>query len=152
MPMASTYADFIRARNSGRTNTVEVLERIFNEIDTDHPHWEWFSRTRTLDNPIPADVRNYLQIQGMEPAEINHLDDWPAQQKERVRRKIAENITGDNRRVVRLAWAVDVNGQREAMEVADPDENGNITIAAVTPWRNIRISADGQSVSVQTGG
>lgn len=151
MPMASTFTHFIQARNSGRTNTVEVLEHIFNQIDDTHQHWAWFSQPRALDVAIPANVRSFLQSEGMIPGEIDHLDDWPANQKERIRRKIVDNILSSNRREVLMFWRVSqLNG--ETTEIDDPDPEERITITAFTPWGHIRISADGQHVTVDTGG
>jgi hypothetical protein len=153
MPMASTFAEFIDARNTGRTNTVKVLERIFNTMETSHPHWGWFSQVGALDTAIPPTVRGFLIGEGLSAGEIDHLDDWPAAQKERARRKIVENIlAGVARREVVLAWRVTYRGSAEAMEIDDPDENGKLVLAAVTPWSHIRISADGTRVAVDTGG
>jgi hypothetical protein len=153
MPMASTFAEFIAARNTGRTNTVEVLETIFNTITESFEHWDWFNQIRALDVPIPPNVRTFLLGEGMSDGEIDHLDDWPAAQKERARRKLAANaVKGGERREVVLAWRVAFHGDAEAMEIDDPDENGKLVLAAITPWSHIRVSADGTRVTVDTGG
>lgn len=152
MPMASTFADFIAARNSGRTNTIETLEKIFNQMDTGHPHWAWFSQARALDNPIPANVRAFLEGEGLQPVEIDHLDDWPARQKERIRRRVVNNVLDRDRRTVRMFWRVTMlDGEQTEIDEPSPDTDNVIVITTSTPWRNIRISADGQSVSVVTG-
>jgi hypothetical protein len=150
--MASTFTDFIAARNSGRTNTIEVLEKIFNEFDQNHPHFGWFSQARALDNPIPPEVRGFLTEEGLQDVEIDHLDDWPARQKERIRRRVVTNALSSQRRLVQMLWQVTMlNDEQTEIDEPPPDSNDRIVITTTTPWRNIRISADGQSVTVVTG-
>jgi hypothetical protein len=150
--MASTFADFIAARNSGRTNTIEVLEKIFNMFDQNHQHFGWFSQTRALDNPIPGEVRAFLIEEGLQDVEIDHLDDWPARQKERIRRRVVTNALSSQRRLVQLLWRVTMlNDEQTEIDEPSTDSNDRVVITTSTPWRNIRISADGQSVTVATG-
>ncbi|MEE8139233.1 MAG: hypothetical protein V3T81_10270, partial [Thermoanaerobaculia bacterium] len=94
MPSASTMAKFLGARRTGETDITKALDSIFTNPGGlgSHALFSWLSGARALDQPLTPAARTFLKGLGgglaLSDADLDHIDDWPSNQKEKVRRKL----------------------------------------------------------------
>ncbi len=156
MPNASTMAKFLEARRTGKTDVTRALDSVFTSpghLQGDEPAlFTWLSGAHALDQPLTPEARNFLKgLQGglsMSDADLDHIDDWPSNQKEKVRRKLVKAIEED--RNVKFVWKLH-NGDTELTDREDPGPPGGITIKFRSPWNNVKLSATGDEVTVDVG-
>ena len=66
--------------------------------------------------------------------EIEHIDDWPNDQKEDVRKILVKAV--DDELEVDFFWELH-RGQKEYTEIDYPDGSGGVTITFFSPWNNV---------------
>jgi hypothetical protein len=167
MPQVSTVPEFLEARRTGNTKTTERLNAVFS---TAHRGAiangtalgdlkDWLHTQRAMNEPLPqtaatgtADVRGFLgpshpslpstASEALGSGELEHVDDWPANQKEMVRKKLVEALDAAKPRNVKFKWKLH-RGDHEITDIRDPDEDGDITITFKSPWKYVKLHASG---------
>ncbi len=149
MPIGSSMTEFLEARNTGKTNIAKVLDGLFGNPSAfrNHQLFGLLNTPRAFDGSLPQDVRAFLSAWGLSEKELNHIDDWPGSQKEKIRRKLIDAIQAQANRPVQFFWKLN-HGTSEETDIVDPDANGGITITFRSPWNNVFVSTDGQQVDV----
>jgi hypothetical protein len=139
---------FLRAIRTGKTDTTEALDVIFAKpgVLAEHPNLEDFQQPGALDI-LPDWARAELRRVGLRTADINHIDDWPSDQKEQARQALVQAIDQDQ--PVGFFWTVH-DGEEEETEVTGGQD---VTIAVIfrTPERRVRAIGN-DNVVVDVGG
>ncbi|MEX1255022.1 MAG: hypothetical protein WEE64_11855 [Dehalococcoidia bacterium] len=147
MPTHSSMRTFLQAVRTGKTDTTEALDIIFatpGEL-ADHPNFEEFAQSGALDT-LPVWARRELRKVGLGSAEINHLDEWPNDQKEQVREALVQAIEEDQS--VGFYWTVH-DGADEETEISSGQDTVSIAFVFRSPERRVRaIGPDNITVDV----
>ncbi len=129
MPEESTIKKFVNAIQTGRTHTTKALD----SVDF-HPHLGALGTPNVVDT-LPDWARAALQPT-LSDAELDHIDSWPNDQKELVRRAVV-TATQANRKV-QFFWELH-SGPNEATDIRD-DGKGEITVTFRSPRSKVRVS------------
>jgi hypothetical protein len=137
---------FLRAVRTGKTDSMEALDVIFANPGalSEHPNLDDFQEAGALDT-LPDWARAELRRVGLRTAEINHIDDWPNDQKEEVRQALVQAIAEDQS--VDFLWALH-DGENEETEVTGGQDT-DVAVIFRTPERRVRaIGTDNVVVDV----
>jgi hypothetical protein len=151
MPGASPIRDLIEDLRNRNSKVTRAFDELFATNPGQHaaagspvsPHLAWLNTPNALHNVLPANVRAGLGVGGilgpkaLDGPDLDHIDDWPKEQKELVRGKIAEAIN-NARSGVHFFWELH-DGTNEITVIQDPDVSGGITITFRSPRSKIRV-------------
>lgn len=149
MPEMSSAKAFVRAIQTRQTNTTRTLERMFaaNPSGPDHPLTIYpnfvtlFGLLDTADalssgpgDSLPTWAQAVLVSFGTQPGgELQHLDQWPAIQREAVREKMVKSI--NENMSMRFHWEL----HDGADEATDIDEADDLSITFKSPKWKVRV-------------
>ncbi len=144
MPVASTPRELAKAVRTRRTKTTRALKKLLTNPGQHRGTADFnrLTRRNALNRPLRSWARNRLQ--NLSADELNHIDDWPDEGKEKVRQALVDAIL--NNRAVRFFWEVHP-GQSEVTLIENPDMTGGITITFRSPEKNVQ----GGNVTVKVG-
>lgn len=149
MPPMTAIGTFLRAVRNRRTHTTEVLDDVFanpSRLQND-PHYQGpFQDQGHLDTLDDRCIQELNAFGPLTTAEINHINEWPAQLKEALRQALVEAIKDDRR--VRFYWKLH-HPTAEATS-AETGGDADIVVTFESPEANVAIVA-GQ-VQVGVGG
>jgi hypothetical protein len=135
MPAYSTLRTFVLAVQTGRTNIVNVLERICAESPADSPEVLAIQAPGSA-QPLPEVIKAAFRSKGMTEPEVQHIERWPADQKERVRAEIVRAIQAGEA----LAFSWELFGGESPDAEFRPREGGGRLIAFRSPRSAVRLS------------
>jgi hypothetical protein len=146
MPDHTPITKFIKTLRTRKTDITRSLDEIFDmtyrdELKND-PNIDRFKNTADVLNTLPQWARDVLQRpprpgiirDPVSDEEIDHINDWPDDQKERVRLKLVEAI--DNDRGVHFFWEL-YRGDVEHVAIDDPASGEDLNIIFYSPYDNI---------------
>ena len=139
MPEMSTIKQFVVAVQTGQTNTTRALTSMFVRPGhyTGDPNWQAFQQPYAL-NTLPGWLRTMLKNNNLSDKEIDHMDEWPNEEKEQVRQALVQAILA-NRNAV-FSWQL-YDGSVSANAVEGAGGSGDLRIAFRSPRANVRSSA-----------
>src|SRR3989304_2727725 len=82
MPAGTSWATFNQARLTGVTKTTQALDTLYAARDS---ALVAALRTASPFGGLPEPFRTALGRQGLSPLELDHIREWPDDQKERIR-------------------------------------------------------------------
>jgi len=129
---------FITSLQTRQTDTTEALTRWFVNPGRHQTH-AVTGQLRTANglNALPSLARTELGNLGLTAGELDHIDQWPNDQKESIRQALVRAIDG-NRNVL-FYWELH-GGAGEATDIQDSGA-GDIVITFRSPQRKVRISS-----------
>ena len=146
MPETSSARSFVRAIQTRSTNTTRTLERLFLKNPsgdthplTQSPHIDLLTQNGALSSgangALPTWAKNDLVSAGLTAGpEIDHIDDWPADQREEVRSKMVLAI--ENNLSIRFSWELHDGND----EITDTGELGDdLSITFRSPKWKVRV-------------
>lgn len=139
MPETSTIKQFVVAVQTGQTNTTRALTAMLVRPGhyTNDANWQAFQQPYCL-NTLPGWLRKMLKDNNLSDKEIDHMDEWPGEEKELMRQALVQAIQA-NRNVV-FSWQL-YDGAVSANHVEGAGESGDLRIAFRSPRANVRSSA-----------
>ena len=139
MPDMSSIKQFVVAVQTGQTNTTRALTSMFVRPGhyTSDPHWQEFQQPYAL-NTLPSWAKDILKKNGLSDGEVNHINEWPNEEKEQVRQALVQAIQ-QNRSAV-FSWQL-YDGSVSANDVEGVGGANDIRIAFKSPRANVRSSA-----------
>jgi len=139
VPETSTIKQFVVAVQTGQTNTTRALTSMFVRPGryTNDPNWQAFQQPYCL-NTLPGWLRKMLKGNNLSDQEIDHMDEWPNEEKEAVRLALVAAIQA-NRDTV-FSWQL-YDGSVSANAVEGVGGANDIRIAFKSPRANVRSSA-----------
>ena len=144
MPEGSTPKVFEAALKERRSKTTKALDAFFanpGQLKT-HPIYasDKLKKTNVLSLPLKAWAKNEFVANGVTATKaFKHINQWPAAQKERVRKALVHAI--ENNVKLRFFWEL-YGGAKEATTITpDPlPTSGTITIIFLSPQSRVRVS------------
>ena len=138
MPDMTNIRKFITSLQTRETDTTKALTKLMTKPGRHktHPKISELRTTGTLDK-LPDWVRTELGNLGLTGGELDHIDQWPNDQKERARQFLVQAIDGD--RNVRFYWELH-GGAAEATDIQDSGA-GDIVITFRSPQQKVRVSS-----------
>lgn len=146
MPDHTPIKKFIKTLRTRKTDITRSLDELFDMAYRDelknHPDIGTFKSTPdVLDTLLPW-AREALQRpprpgvirDPVSDEELDHIDSWPNDQKEKVRAKLAYAI--DNGRAVFFFWEL-YRGDVEHVAIDDPPNGDAIGITFYSPFDNV---------------
>lgn len=139
MPEMSTIKQFVLAVQTGQTNTTRALTAMFVRPGhyTGDPNWQAFQQAYAL-NTLPGWLRTMLKNNNLSDGEVDHINEWPNEEKEQVRQALVEAIQ-QNRSAV-FSWQL-YDGSVSANAIEGVGGAREIKIAFKSPRANVRSSA-----------
>jgi len=145
--MSSARA-FVRAIQTRSTNTTRSLEQLFRRNpNTEGPHplasnpnLDLLSEPEALNSGpnggLPSWAKAELVQAGLSAGpEVDHLDNWPADQREAVREKLVEAI--EENLSIRFFWELHDGYDEETQD--GQLETGDIVLTFRSPKRKVRV-------------
>src|SRR3989304_7971323 len=131
MPAGTSWATFNQARLTGVTKTTQALDTLSAARDSAlvAP-----LRTASPFGGLPEPFRTALGRQGLSPLELDHILQWPDDQKERVREAVVTAL--DSNLAVRFVWKLH-DGVDERTEIRTTSQGTIITF--FSPWRKEKL-------------
>ncbi len=140
MPVATTWATFNEARQTGITKTTEALEKLYKTKPADLV--ELVEKQNGFAG-MPKAIRDALEHEGLSAPEIDHVKKWPDQQKEDVRLALLDAMKSN--RAVLSRWKLH-NGSNEDTII---ETSANLTtITFYSPWSKVKAAAGDVTVDV----
>jgi hypothetical protein len=135
----STIKQFVVAVQTGQTNTTRALTAMLVRPGryTSDPNWQAFQQQYCL-NTLPGWLRKMLKDNNLSDKEIDHMDEWPDEEKETLRLALVAAIQA-NRNTV-FSWHL-YDGAVSANHVEGANGGGDLQIAFRSPRANVRSSA-----------
>lgn len=143
MPDQTDIQKLKESLRTGKTDITRALDRLFTNPDPSAQHLllgeSHFVAMEQGDPDILDDLANIpgvdqmLLDRGVSPGEISHCNDWPSDQKKEVRLKLIKAVNSNI--PIHFYWEL-YRGTKEATEIQDPDQVGEITITFRSPWAN----------------
>ncbi len=146
MPDHTPITKFIKTLRTRKTDITRSLDELFdmkyrNDLKN-HPDIGTFKGTPNVLNTLPQWARDALQRpprpgvirDPVSNEELDHIDNWPNDQKEKVRVKLAHAI--DNDRAVVFFWEL-YRGGVEHVAIDDPPNGEPISITFSSPFDNV---------------
>src|SRR3990170_6076006 len=143
MPAGTRWATFNQARLTGVTKTTEALDTLYAARDS---ALVATLRTASPFGGLPEPFRTALGRQGLSPLELDHILQWPDDQKERVREAVVTAL--DSNLAVRFVWKL--HDGVDERTVIRTSSQGTITITFFSPWSKVRPVAPGD-VTIDVG-
>ena len=143
MPAGTSWATFNQARLTGVTKTTQALDTLYAARDS---ALVAALRTGSPFGGLPEPFRTALGRQGLSPLELDHIREWPDDQKERIRDAVVTAL--DSNLAVRFVWKLH-NGGDERTEIRTTSP-GTITITFFSPWSKVRLVAP-DDVTIDVG-
>ena len=144
MPEASTPKEFEAALKERRSKTTKALDNFFErpgQLKT-HPIYtsDRLKKTAVFNDSLRAWAKNEFLARGVaKPVAFKHINQWPAAQKERLRKALVHAI--ENGVKVRFFWEL-YGGTNETTTIT-PEPlpmSGTITITFLSPQSRVRVS------------
>lgn len=160
MPDITSVDKFVKSLQTGRTDTTKALDLLSQQnLRADAADWDLLQTPRSLDRPTspnaprgvavgwwkkyleqPAQQPPPLPSQALKTAELDHIDDWPDEQKEKVRETLV--FAQLNKRKIHFFWEL-YRGEYEATEIVNPDPDtgpgADITVTFRTPGSKVTL-------------
>ena len=142
MPAGTNWATFNQARLTGVTKTTQALDTLYAARDS---ALVAALRTASPFGGLPEPFRTALGSQGLSPLELDHIREWPDDQKERVREAVVAAL--DSNLAVRFVWKLHDGGDERTVIRTGP---GTTTITFFSPWNKVRLVAP-DDVTIDVG-
>ncbi len=143
MPVATTWATFNEARQTGITETTEALEALYKAHKGKSTALVTLVKTPNGFKGMPSAIRTALKHEGLSALEIDHVKKWPDEQKEDVRLALLDAMNSN--RAVLSRWKLH-NGSNEDTII---ETSANLTtITFYSPWSKVRAAAGDVTVDV----
>src|SRR5438309_5670166 len=136
MPAYSTIHSFINAIKSGNTNITQCLERLANDVAKRQKYHADISAPHGAVGHLPGWLRNEMVQTGMSQPEVDHVERWPDDEKEKARVQIVEAIRDE--RVIHFSWEL-YDGDRPLTEVRR-DPNQDVRLVFRSPREGVKLS------------
>ncbi len=156
MPPNCTWTTFLKAAHDRETDTTKALDKIFGNPGLyGNPEYVQIAGDNYAGIlGIPIHVRSYLASASyLAKEELDHIDQWPAGQREAVRAALANAVRFGQK--VKFFWEL-YHGDHEETDIV-PARGGKTprpaTITFRTPWSRVRELPAGsaQDVEVDVG-
>lgn len=131
MPEQSSVATFNQARRTGVTKTTKALKALLDKRD---PQLISSLRSTSPFLGMPSWLRTALRSERLSPTEIDHVAQWPDEQKDRVRNAVVDAL--DENRSVDFRWKL--WDQSQEGTIVRQDDAGSVTITFYSPWDKLR--------------
>ncbi len=135
MPNESSVATFNEARRTGLTKTTRALQALF---DAKNPALVASLRASGPMRGLPGWARSAFASQALSEGELDHIRDWPDDQKERARAAISD--AWDNNDRVQFLWKLWDN-PNEGVTVRK-SVGKTMIITFFSPWDKMRTSGE----------
>ena len=142
MPAGTSWATFNQARLNGVTKTTQALDTLYAARNS---ALVAALRAASPFGGLPEPFRTALGSQGLSPLELDHIREWPDDQKERVRDAVVAAL--DSNLAVRFVWKLHDGGDERTVIRTSP---GTITITFFSPWSKVRLVAP-DDVTIDVG-
>ncbi len=143
MPVATTWATFYQAVQTGITKTTEALETLYKAHKGQSTALVALAETPNGFAGMPNAIRTALEQEGLSEPEILHVEKWPDNQKEDVRLALLDAMNSD--RAVLSRWKLH-NGSKEDTII---ETSGNLTtITFYSPVSKVKAAAGDFTVKV----
>jgi hypothetical protein len=140
MPERSSIQSFINAIKTGQTTITRGLQRLWDERNTLDP--ALLNRVTTLTlSPLDAAVKTALGQRGLGTKELDHIDEWPDSEKQKVRTAILQARNSDPQRHIEFSWEL-YNGTVSVAQIDNLHGPGAIRIRFRSPRDNVRVATD----------
>ena len=130
MPAGTSWATFNQARLTGVTKTTQALDTLYTARDATLVA---ALRTASPIQGLPEPFRTALGRRGLSALELDHIRQWPDDQKERVRDAVVTAL--DSNLAVRFVWKLH-DGRDERTEIRTTSQGTIITFSS--PWSKVR--------------
>jgi len=146
MPDHTPISKFIKTLRTRKTDITRSLDELFDLANRDDlkndPNIDTFKNTPYVLDVLPQWARDALQRpprpgvfrDPVSDEELEHIDSWPNDQKEKVRLALANAVNTD--RAACFFWEL-YRGDVEHVAVDDPSEGGSVNIVFYSPYMNI---------------
>jgi hypothetical protein len=157
MPDHTPISKFIKTLRTRKTDITRSLDELFDMAYRDEllidPNIDTFKNTPNVLDILPQWARDILQRpprpgivrDPVSEEELDHIDSWPNEQKEKVRRKLVDAIDGG--RAVYFFWEL-YRGDVEHVGIDDVTSGECINITFFSPFDNITEATGEIQVSV----
>ena len=136
MPAYSTIHSFINAIKSGDTNITQCLERLANDAAKRQKYGADISAPHGAVGHLPGWLRNEMVQSGMSQPEVDHVEQWPDNEKEKARVQVVEAIRDE--RVIHFSWELYDGGQPLTEVRRDP--NQDVRVVFRSPRKGVKLS------------
>jgi hypothetical protein len=157
MPDHTPISKFITTLRTRKTDITRSLDELFDLANRDDlkndPNIDTFKNTPYVLDVLPQWARDALQRpprpgvirDPVSDEELEHIDSWPNDQKEKVRAALANAITTD--RAACFFWEL-YRGDVEHVAVDDLSDGGCVNIVFYSPYKNITEATGEIKISV----
>ena len=139
MPDMSHVKTFVEALKTGMTKTTQALDKCnykSHRAELGIPG----ALSSGPNNSLPQWARDELTRQGLNNAELQHIDIWPKKQKEDVRKAIVKAL--NKKRTLKFFWKLHEDKKNGTHVKGLRATTGKITITFLSPRKNVTVSAN----------
>lgn len=153
MPPTSSIRTFIDALKTGQTRTTRKLDDLFatpGQLNLTFQQDQDLRTPNIFSPQLPDWVRNLLSgphvvTNPLSKDELQHIDEWPSEQKEEVRKKLV--TARDNNLGVRFFWEL-YEGTAPATVISDLGGSLGFLVTFSSPRSQLTLSDDDATISV----
>ena len=137
MPPYTTLRTFIEAISTGKTNITRSLEKATNDPARRAALATAIAAKDAFNHPISREIHDALIQAGMTQPEVDHIQRWPDDQKERIRSRLVD-VWGQNKSIY-FSWEIH-SGPEPVTEITT-DSSGDSFVAFRSPRAGVRITS-----------
>ncbi len=148
-PSMVSIEKFVEVLQTGQTDITKAIDELFADpgalMGTDL--YRQLQQGGALDSLSP-EMRAIGTEKGVTDKEMDHIDEWPNDQKDEVREKMVASVA--NNRPMHFFWELH-RYDNEAIEILDPDAAGDITVIFLSPKSNLHPPDAQGNINVSVG-